>query len=63
MKMRRHTPEQVVRKLREADKTLAEDRRIDHNRNRPHSVLGSQPPELVATEENKPDPSLKLAPN
>ena len=31
MKRRRHTPEQIIRKLREAERLQAEDCRIDYN--------------------------------
>ena len=57
MKRRRHTPEQIVRKLREADRLLGEgmelpevckvlevSERHDYNHNRPHSALGMMTP-------------------
>ena len=50
MKRKKHTPEQIIRKLREADTMLAEARwfakrrQEEHNEDRPHSALGDRPP-------------------
>jgi transposase InsO family protein len=62
MKRRRHTPEQIIRKLRDElldveafatlleAKTLAEDYRIDDDTYRPHSSLGYRTPASFAAE-------------
>jgi transposase InsO family protein len=47
MKGKRHTLEQVVRKLREV-RVLYEDWRHAYNLHRPHRSLGLQPPAVFA---------------
>lgn len=55
MSRRRHTPEQIVRKLREADRLLGEGTQLpevmieDYYRNRPHRAHGMMTPTAFKT--------------
>ncbi len=70
MARRKHTPEQVIKKLREAEVAMAEgstvvqaSRKIGvteqtYNRIRPHSSLGYRPPAPAAIPPAEPVPML-----